>query len=576
MAQEVTRQIRLKSLGWGVLLTGLIILGRLFYLQVIRHDHYQALADEIHLSKFEIPARRGEIYVLDGQTPVPLVLNQLTYRLYADPRYIEEPATTASAIATLTGGDVATYQAQLEKDGAYVVLEKRIRRELGEQLKAKNLAGIGLTEIPAREYPEGSLAAQVVGFVNDEGRGQYGLEQALDSSLRGQSGQLSGAVDIHGIPIATAENVQAPAHDGDTVVLTIDRAVQAVAERSLAGRISDARAKGGSVLVIDSRNGDIKAMASAPTFNPADFRSAEDIGVFNNPVVNLAYEPGSVIKAFTMAIGLESGVVTPETTYKDTSIRQIDGFTIKNSVIRPTAIRTMRDVIRLSLNTGSIFVLEQLGGGDINNQAKEALYNFFTTKLRLDQPTGIAQAGEVKGVIDPPKGVSDVRFANMTFGQGMNLTMVRLTAAFGSLVNGGTYFEPRLVGQTIATDGSRQITEPVISQTNVIRPETSATLVEMLRAVVEEGAGRRAKRPGYIIGGKTGTAQKYDSATGTYFDDRVVSSFFGFTGNQDSRYAVVVRVDEPVVNIPGASSASLVFADMSNWLIDYYALRPSQ
>lgn len=576
MTSELVRQNRLKGLGWGLVLAGLLVGVRLFYLQVVRHEHYQALADEIHLSKFEVPATRGEIYILDGQTPVPLVLNQLTYRLYADPRYIDDPGATARAIATITGGDAGLYQTNLEKEAAYVVLEKRISRELGEQLRAEKLAGIGLTEVPAREYPEGSLAAQVVGFVNDEGRGQYGLEQALDNSLRGQNGQLSGAVDIHGIPIATADNLQEPARDGDTVVLTLDRAVQAAAERSLARRVSEARATGGSVMVLDSRTGDIKAMTSVPTFNPADFRSVEDISAFSNPVVNLAYEPGSVAKAFIMALGLETGAVTPDTAFTDTSAREIDGYTIKNSVIRPTATRTMREVIRLSLNTGSIFVLEALGGGDINSQAKEAYYNFLTDKLRLTQATDVPLSGESAGIIDAPKGVSDVRFANMTFGQGMSLTMVRMASAFASLVNGGTNYEPRLVRQTIDAGGTRRSTEPVASQTGVVRPETSATLVEMLRAVVEEGAGRSAKRAGYIIGGKTGTAQKYDASTGRYFDNHVVSSFFGFTGNNDSRYVVLVRVDDPVVNIPGASSASQVFADMSNWLIDYYAIKPVQ
>jgi cell division protein FtsI/penicillin-binding protein 2 len=574
MSSELARQRRLQHLGWLMALGMLIVVARLFYLQIIRHDHYQALADDTHLAKFEIAAKRGEIYAFDGNEIVPLVLNQTRYRLFADPRFVRDPAATAEEISRITGGDKAAYQRVLERKTAYAVLEKRLGTETAGLISARKLAGIGLTKISIREYPEEELAAQTLGFVNDEGNGQYGIEQAYESALRGQPGQLSGAVDVRGVPIATAQSVRVPARDGQDMILTIDRNLQYAAEGALERSIKANRAKNGSVLVMDAMTGDIKAIASRPTFNPADFRSVSDIGIFGNPVVSTVYEPGSIVKVFTMAAGLRSGAVKPETTYRDTSNKRIGNTNIKNATIRPVATRSMREVIRLSLNNGAIFVLEQMGGGQISPEGKQALYDFFSTELLLDQPTDIGLTGEAAGSIAKPEGTSDVRYATMTFGQGLGLTMIRMGAAYSALVNGGTYNAPRLVHGLRAGDGSVQTTKREVVKTGVVTPEVSRQLIEMMRAVVDSGAGRRAQRDGYVIGGKTGTAQKFNLAEGRYYPDRIVSSFFGFTGNDKKRYIILVRVDEPEVNIIGASAATTVFAELSDWLIDYYGWRP--
>ncbi len=565
---------RLRLMGWLLLLVGLVLVARLFYLQIIRHDHFQALADESQQAKFVIPAGRGEIYVYDGDKVVPLVLNQTSYRVYADPRFIKDAAAVANKLKDITGGDGERYINELQRKKAYVVLEPKVDSAKADAIRAAQLDGVGLTEIPIRAYAEGSLAGPVLGFVNNEGKGQYGLEQTLNSILSGKDGFLSGAVDVRGVPIATAQNVQTPASDGDDIVLTLDRNVQARAEAALATRVAETTATNGSVIVMDSQTGEIKAMASYPSYNPADFSAVTDISVFVNQAVNLAYEPGSIIKVFTMALGLDKGAVTPDTTYQDTSSREIDDYTIKNSAIRPVADRSMREVIKFSLNTGAIFVLEQLGGGQINDQAKTALYDFFTAKLLLNQPTKIEQTGEVAGQVDAPKGVSDVRYANMTFGQGLKLTMIRMIGGFNAIFNDGTYVEPQLIkakihNGVVSTNGSKQVA------TGIIKPETSAQLNDMIKSIVDESSARSARKDGYFVAGKTGTAQKYDPRTGLYSTDEVLSSFVGFVGNNTPRYTVMVRIDNPHYNHQRASPATLVFSDMTNWLINYYALAPA-
>ncbi len=576
MREEALIRQRLNLIGWLFAAAGLVIISRLFYLQIVRHDHYQGLADKSHFAKFEIPAARGEIYMQDGSSLAPVVLNETKYRLYGDPRFITDPGRTASELAVVTKGDQPGYQAKLSRsDTAYVVLEPRISHGRADRIRDLGLKGIGLTAVPTRAYPEGTLAAQTLGFVNGEGQGTYGLEQALNSTLKGKPGALSGAVDVRGIPIATADNIEQEAIDGLDVTLTIDRSLQAATERIVERVTKGYRGKSGDVIIMEASGGSIKAMASWPRFNPAAFGKTADISRFTNPIVSTSYEPGSISKIYTMALGLDSGTVTAATTFRDTSRREIDGFTIRNSETRPIATRSMRDVIRLSLNTGTMFILERLGGGDINDAGKKKLYDFLTKQLFLDKKTGIEQSGEANGKIDPPQGISDVRYANMTFGQGMQLSLVRMIAAYCALLNGGTYYRPRLVAATVEPNGKQTPQPPVISKTGIVKVSTTQTLVSMMRAVVEEGSARSARRDGYLIGGKTGTAQKLDPRTGGYSTSKVVSSFVGFIGTNKPKYVVMVRIDEPELGgIPSAAVST--FAGVSDWLIEYYALPPQK
>lgn len=567
---------RLQIIGVALCVAGLIVVGRLFYLQVIQHDHFQALADKNHLAKFEIPAARGEIYIADGNGVAPLVLNEVKYRLFGDPRFIQDAGRTADSLASVTKGDAQDYKARLERQGtAYVVLEQQLSYDMAESIRKLGLRGIGLKDVPTRAYPENTLAAQVIGFVDYQGQGIYGIEQSMEDILSGKDGTLSGAVDVRGIPIATVENVQNPPVDGLDVVLTIDRNLQSASESIVASVTKEYGGKSGSAIVLDLRDGSIRAMASYPSYKPAEYGKTKDVALFSNPIVSDSYEPGSIAKVFTMALGLDSGTVSPDTSYLDKSRYEVDGFTIRNSETRSIERRTMREVIKLSLNTGSIFLLEQLGGGDINTEGKDKLYDFLAKRLLLDDKTNIEQSGEAAGRVDPPQGVSDVRYANMTFGQGMQMTMVRMAAAYGALFNGGTYYQPRLVSRTIDQSGQSSEWPGKLPIQGVVKASTSRQLIDMMRSVVEDGAARVAKREGYMIGGKTGTAQKPDPDTGGYSSSKVVSSFVGFAGSNKPDYLILTRVDEPRRGgIPSGSVA--IFAGISDWLIDYYTLPPGK
>jgi cell division protein FtsI/penicillin-binding protein 2 len=332
------------------------------YLQIVQHDKYQAQAADEHTRKYQIPATRGELYAYDGSSVVPIVLNQTRHVLYVDPRYIEDRDAVATQLAAITGAKAVDYRSRIDQGIEYAVLERRISNDMATKIKELGIKGVGLTPTAYRTYPEGSLAAQVLGFVNADSIGQYGVEGFLNEQLAGQPGQLAAKTDTRGIPIATADNVIKPAEDGKNYVLTIDRNIQAMAEQRLAEQISAVKAKSGSIVIMDT-DGAVRAMANYPTFDPNAYSQVADYSVFMNQVVSSQFEPGSGMKAFAMAIGLDQKKVTPETTYDDTGSVKVADKVISNAEgDKAGSGKSMTVVLRDSLNTGMVFVLKMIGG----------------------------------------------------------------------------------------------------------------------------------------------------------------------------------------------------------------------
>jgi stage V sporulation protein D (sporulation-specific penicillin-binding protein) len=584
MFESMLDNVRSRSIYLLVIIVGMVFIGRLFVIQIIQADHYKALALEEQLKKFEIPASRGIIYVRDGDTQVPLVLNQELKTVYADPRYVEDPEETARVVARTIGGEAEEYEELLSlEDRVYVVLKKKVSLDNADDLDELGLSGIGLQSSTHRVYPEGALASQVLGFVNDEGDGQYGVEGYLNESLSGQPGQLKAVTDVRGIPLTTDENsVEVAPDDGESYVLTIDRNVQKEVEEAVKRGVERTNGKSGNAIVIDPNSGKIVAMANYPTYDPAKFYEVEDQLLFNNAVVSEAYEPGSVIKPFAMSAGLQEGAVAPSTTYYDSGSVEVDDRTIQNADERVWGQQSMKDVIIKSINTGIVFVLKQLGGGTINDTARDILYNYYSNHFKFGTQIGVAQTSESAGLIIPPNEVqgNNVRYSNMAFGQGMSATVLQVASAFSALVNGGDYYQPYLIHSSI-DDKSQQenVREPQVVGKNAVSEEVSRTIREMLIGVVESGGGYYAERSGYTIGGKTGTAQLLDP-DGQYSTSRYTGSFVGFIsggGVEDTPdYVVMTRIVEPKVGIgAGAEAAAPVFGDIADFIISYYQIPPS-
>lgn len=560
-----------------------VFAARLFFVQIVQHDYYTEQAQASQMTKLTIVPERGSIFARDGASDVvPLVLNKTVYTVIADPYEVQDVAKVRSVLQEVAGGEVRPEGLdQLgDKDLRYVVVARQVSSTQAKLIKEKNLAGIGLQKGAKRVYPEGQLASQLLGYVNADGEGQYGIEGALQERLAGEAGLLQSVTDVRRIPLTIGnQDVRTPAKNGDSIVLSIDRNIQARVEDELATHLQKIGATKGSVVVANPNNGQILAMANMPTYNPEQYSQVTDYAVFQNRAVSAPYEAGSVIKVLSVGAGLDAGVVNQNTTFNDTTgCTQVDGIRIYNVEEDPRQPNAnMLTTLRYSLNTGVVHVLRQMGGGSINRQSRDTLYDYFHERYRFGYPTGVEQAGEADGNIIAPteQEGNNVRYANMAFGQGMDVTMVQTVAAFSASINGGTYYQPTLVYGTRAADGSVAPTEPKVVRNGVLSTQHSEELRDMTWQARKQGFFGQYDPEGYKIGGKTGTSQIIDPTTGKYTDENSIGSYLGFGGGNTPEYVIMVRVDDSkAAGHAGTTAAGPIFNSLSNWLLQYLKIEP--
>lgn len=557
----------------------LVIFVRLIYIQVVRNKYYTEKATSQQSRKFIIAARRGEIYAQDGNNELyPIALNQESYLLAADPKFIKDPESALKKLEGFLGGvDTAQLKDRLEdKDSRYVVINKKVSASDANKIKDMKIAGIILSPKEDRNYPEPEMFAQLTGYLNDEGKGQYGIEQGKNSELAGTDGVSRAVTDSLGVPITSNENTLVKPKNGSDVVLTIDRNVQAMAYSAIENAVKTNKAVSGSVVIMDPKTGAIKAMVNYPSYDPNNYSavSADEYYKFANSSVSSTFEPGSGFKVITMAAGLNEGKVTPETKYDDTGEVQVDDRTIKNADNHKFGISSMTDVIQKSLNTGVIYVLKQLGGDSnkITSQGKQVLYDYIT-KFGFGEKTGIDLPSEPKGYVKDAKSYN-VDYANMTFGQGITVTNVQLVNAVAAIANGGTLYRPYVVDSIIAENGKASQNKPSIIKSNVISAQSSAKLAEMMEQVVQHGSGWPTRMKGYRIAGKTGTAQVPKSDGTGYEEDKNIGSFVGFAPVEDPKFVMLVRVNYPKVDGFAEKTAVPTFAEITKQLFMYYQIAP--
>lgn len=552
---------------------------RLFQLQVIDHAQYLAEARSMQTKKWEIPAVRGEIYAMDGDTPKKIVLNETTYTLWADPSVIVNADKTYADLEEIVGGSLfADARVALTRTNTqYQVLAQGLTYSQANKIKALDLYGIGFEQSVKRVYPEGGLASQVLGFVNANGVGQYGVEGQLNDELAGKSGLLKTVTDVRDVPLTIGnDNISIPPQNGKNVVLTIDENVQRAAEHILPEQMKKIGATEGSILVMDPNNGHVLAMANAPSYNPNNIDKIKDYSVLSNPIISDPYEPASVMKTMTMSAGIDEGVMTPKSTYINTGQVTIDGWTINNASKNAeiSGRINMQTVLTWSLNTGTVEMAKWLGGGQINAKSRNILYQYYHDKFRLGELTGIELQGESPGIVISPASQegSAVRYANMTFGQGLDVTTLQVASAFSAVINGGTYHQPTVVAGTIDDQGEYHAAAAKKSE-RIIKQSTSDTMRKMIHNA-RQNFGYNALDPsGYDVGGKTGTAQTvtskgytFNQTTGTYIG-------YGATPGQKPAYVIMVYVAKPNTQL-GGQHAAVVFAPMSNFMIHYLKLVP--
>ena len=562
-------------MGTFALFASFVII-RLFIIQIMEYDFYKNLASgQQDLVKQLIPDR-GEIYAKDPYTDdgIALVVTNRSYsNVYLNPRQVDDPQKTAEAISALLGIDKSIVEERAGKENdLYEPLKNKVDDQtisaLESIIEEQELRGIYWTPEEARYYPEGEYAASFTGFVglsNDTRVGQYGLEQYYNDELTGEVGSVSTKQDPFGRLIATGDNSIIPAQDGETLITTIDKNIQYKTCTLLAAAVEKHQADQGTIIVMNPKTGAILAMCNAPLYDPNSYNEVEDIDIYSNDAVSDQWEPGSVFKSLSMAAALNDKKVTPYTTYEDTGKVEIGPYTIQNSDGSANGVVDMTTVLEKSLNTGSIWVTQQLG----NKRWYEYVRAFGFGKV-----TDIELSGEGVGDISGVAQEKDVYSATSSYGQGLTVTPIQLIQSFTALANDGVMMKPYLVERIVKPNGYQEIFEPEVAG-QPITAETARTVSAMLVRVIEGGHAIKAKVPGYRFAGKTGTAQIVGD-DGKYSPNEHKDTFVGYGPVSDPELLILVKIDKPKDVKWSADSAAPLFGELTKYLVNYLQIPPDE
>jgi len=533
---------------------------RVGYWQTIgRSALLEGATDQLR-SELVVEAQRG---VIRDRSGAILATTVDLRSLYAIPKRIADHAATAAKLAPILATPAATIRAALDSGAEWLYLKRRLPEPVARAVEALAITGLGFEPEPKRLYPNDALAAHVLGFVNDDGVGQYGVEGAYDKVLRGVPGSLVVERDPKDRELALGLRTAVPPKNGVDLMLTIDLVVQTAAEGALRHAIEREKATSGSIIVLDPRDGAILALASAPTFDPARVASA-DAEALRDRAISWTYEPGSTMKAVTIAAGIDTHVVTPTTTYDDKGYAIIGGRRLNNAQGKVYGTTTVTQILERSANAGAVFVASKLG--------QDPLYEYLRA-FGFGTPTGIDLAAEASGAVRPLAQWYPVDVGTIAFGQGIAVTPLQLAMAYSAIANGGTLYRPYVVAATRDADGEHR-TAPVAVR-SPITPDTAETLRTMLVSTVDRGIAHGASLAGYSVAGKTGTAQ-IPSDDGRYLDDAYISSFAGFVPASDPRFVVVIVLERPQTRLLGTITAMDAFHDVATDVLRTARVQPDR
>lgn len=559
---------RLTILSVIFLLFALVVTAKLFVLQVWQYDYYSTLALSSHEIYKKIHPQRGEIFFRDARNGAeyPAAVNAKEYLVYAVPAEIKKEAVVAMA-DKLTGVLALTEEEKkmvLEKiskgNDPYESLTKKVSEEKMGELKALALEGIYFTPEDRRFYPEGNLAANVLGFYGYDNQGNpmgsYGIEGYWEKELAGKSGLLLGEKGALGSWITLAGRTTMEAENGADFVLTVDRALEHQACERLRQGFKEYKAKSASLVMMDPLTGAVLAMCSLPDFDPNNYSQAAGAAVYNNTAIFTPYEPGSVFKPITMSIGLDLELVTPNTTFTDPCVKKIAGFEIKNARGKCYGTASMTSVLENSINTGAMWVEEKIGG---------ERFKKYVEKFGFGQKTGLGLDTEAPGDMRSLSKKGEIWGAVGAFGQGFMVTPLQMAVAYSALANGGELPKPYIVAERRWPNGRIERTKPEMIE-RVISDRASKLVTGMLVSVVESGHSKGSQIGNYYLAGKTGTAQI--AGKGGYTDE-TNHTFVGFgPAASTPRVVLIVKYEEP--NRPWAdSTAGPVFKDVMKFALSY-------
>ena len=557
---------RMRAVAAVMVVLALVLVGRLIMLQIVEHQRHEAAADRVW--QIETKGPRGSILDRNG---FPLVTSVDTWEVHVDTRIWGrnefQPTSASARLAYLLRAEEAQVLSLAASADGNDALIAYVQYYAGAAIHAERLYGVTVRKTSSRRYVEGEMAAPVIGIVGRDEQGLAGLEYALDGTLGGESGQLIYERDGLGQPIPFGARLELPYEQGADIVLTIDRNLQRIAEQALDEAVQRWSATGGVIIIMDPRNGDILAAATSPAYNPELLDLADDafdISVLRSRAASDVYEPGSVFKVITMAAGLDSKIVNPYTTFTDTGAVVVGERTIRNFDYGWHGEQTMTQVLQRSLNTGTVWLVQQMGS---------RLFYGYVDQFGFGELTNSGLPGESEGLVTQVGDLawSPIQLATNSFGQGIAVTPMQIVRAYSAIANGGELVRPRFVRAVISEGDVREI--DTVIERRVISEETAATLTYMMQAVVDGVLDHPAQAPGWPVAGKSGTTDVL--LNGEYSSETSLASFAGFAPVDDPRIVVLVRIDHPRGETFGGIVAAPVFSQIVSRSLPYLAVPPT-
>jgi cell division protein FtsI (penicillin-binding protein 3) len=556
-------QIRIRFFGLAFLAAFCLVAVRAYHLQVRCQDDWVERAERQHQRIIPLTPQRGTIYDHNGEE---LALSIETDSIYVNPAKVEDPARLVDYLADALQLPKRGLQAKLKSTKNFLWVKRQVSPNESALVRAMDFPGVHFIKEHKRYYPNGELAAQVIGFTGLDPHGLEGLELRYDAQILGDGGFLVTERDNRGRGIGAGDPLINQGRFGASLHLTLDKNIQYIAEKELAAEVKAQKAKAGTVVVLEPATGKILAMASQPNFNPNSFARFRQNNYRNRAVAD-AYEPGSTLKVFLIASALNEKLVTPE--------KKIDcehgSYRVGGKVIHdhhPYDKLSVSEILKFSSNIGAAKIGKTL--------ERERFYNYLT-EFGFGELTGIEAPGESRGLLRSPEDWFEVDLAAISFGQGLMVTPLQLATATAAIANGGYLMQPYLVEKVVDSYG--QVVEshqPRILR-RVVSEEVARQVTKMMESATDEGGtGTLAEVAGYQVAGKTGTAQKVDSVTGGYSVDKRLSSFVGFVPANEPKLVILVMIDEPQEKTYGGLVAAPVFSRIASQALTHMQVPPTQ
>jgi len=533
----------------------IILALRLLWIQVINSAEYEHKALDQRIREFMVNSERGIIYDNSGRK---LAVSLAAKTVVALPDNIIDPKNTAAELAKLLNIDYQTIYRRITSDLAAVYLQRKIDESLHKKIKEKNISGIIFTEENKRYYPEGELASHIIGFTGVDNQGLNGLELSYNKYLIGKEGKIAVERDASGRTIPDGVKESVPGRDGYDVYLTIDEVIQYLAEKELRNAQNDFNFSGGSVVVMDSQNGDILAMANTPSYDPNNFSSYSEKS-WRNRAINDVFEPGSTFKIITAAAAMEEGVITENDVLTDPGHIYVEGEEINCWSNVGHREQTFAEVVKNSCNPGFV---------EVGLKMDKATFYSYIRAFGFGSKTGIRLPAEAPGLMPKYDRIGPVEQATFSFGHGLSVTAVQITSAISAVANEGKLMRPRLVKKVDTGPGRENIINEPTAVRQVVSKKTADKVKELLKQVVASGTGTKAAVKGYQIGGKTGTAKHYN-------EDLYDSSFIGIVPTDNTELVIfVVLFDISGNTYYGSQTAAPVFKNLTENILNYLNVKP--